>query len=361
MGLTFLVNGSYTQLRAQLGRDHRFIDLNRIEIAAFSASTAAAIVVAWLGGGAWALATMLLVSEVTLAVGVWKMQPWRPSSRPRTLGALMFMPAGAGLSANDGLRYVQRNSDMFLVGRWLGANALGVYGRAAQVAQLPIIYVADPLANLAVSTLRHLHESPDGARRFWRQLVTDLGWVTLPTAAMFACIPRELLSVLLGTRWTPGAEVLIGLSAGVAFIPLQMACGWLFLASGENWRLLAASSFNAAAVVIACLLLRHDGSGAIAAGVGLTTAACAVASLAFIRPADPVTAIDGISAFARPFLAAMFLASALILSFHFCTLGNPFPRLCLGLVVCGMWISIVWLVSPGARAEWRGHFLWAKK
>jgi O-antigen/teichoic acid export membrane protein len=361
MGTTFLINGTYTQLRAQLGREHRFIDLNRVEILAFTTSTAAAIAVAWLGGGAWALATMLLVAECALAIGIWKMQTWRPGPLPAKLSTLAFLPAGASLSTNDALRYVQRNVDLFLVGRWLGAGALGVYGRAAQVAQLPIIYVADPLANLTVSTLRHFQGSPAGARIFWCRLVNDLAWVTLPAAAMFACIPKELLAVLLGARWAPGAPVLLGLSAGVAVLPLQMACGWLFLATGSTRRLLVASSLNAVVVVVACVLLRGADSGGIAAGVGIATALCAAAGVAFIRTSDPVTPGDAIRAFARPFVAAMTLGAALLSAVHFCPWTDLLPRLCLGVGVYVVWMGIVWLVSPGARAEWREHFLWGKR
>jgi PST family polysaccharide transporter len=357
MGITFLINGVHTQLRAQLAREHRFADLNRIEIGAFTSSTAAAIAVAWMGGGAWALATLMLVAEVALAAGAWTKQSWRPGPPPNLLEALVHLPSGASLSANDGLRYVQRNVDQFSVGRWLGAGALGVYGRAAQLAQLPIIYLSDPLGNLAVLTLRNLSGVPEEARTFWKRLVNDLAWITLPAAAMFACIPTEILTVSLGVRWSPGANVLVGLSAGLALLPLQMACGWLFLASGSNSRLLASSAFNAAAVAATCILLRDSSIGGIAKGVGLATAVCASLTVLFIRPTDPVTAKDAFSAFIRPFVAAVGLAAAIISALHFFPETRALPRLCAGLAVCGGWAGIIWILWPDARKEWREHFL----
>lgn len=361
MGITFLMNGAHTQLRAQLGREHRFTELNKIEIGAFTTSTAAAIAVALLGGGAWALATMTIVAEAALAVGAWQTQSWRPGRLPKTFSALSHLPLGASLSANDGLRYIQRNADLFIVGRWLGAGALGVYGRAAQMAQLPIIYLADPLGNLAVSTLRHLSGIPGGARNFWRRLVNDLAWVALPAATMFACMPRELLSVLLGARWIPGADVLVGLSAGTAFLPLQLPCSWLFLATGSRRRLLASSGLNASLVVSICLLLRATNSGGIAMGAGLATAASAIISIAFIRPSDPVTPWDAFSAYLRPFVAAAILAAAMILILHLCPPTRTLLRLYVGLSVCCVWAGLIWLIWPNARKEWREHFLWSRR
>jgi O-antigen/teichoic acid export membrane protein len=357
MGITFLVNGAHTQLRAQLAREHRFTELNHIEIGAFTASTAAAIAVAWMGGGAWALATMLVVAEVAIAAGVWRKQAWRPGPFPRTLGALAFLPVGASLSANDGMRYVQRNIDLFVVGRWLGAGALGVYGRAAQVASLPIVYLADPLANLAVSTLRHLSGTPDGARVFWRRMVNDLAWVTLPTGVIFACVPGELLTILLGARWASGAGVLLGLAAGVALLPLQMACGWLFLAAGSNRRLLISSFVNSAVVIATCALMRDTGTGELAMGVGLANAACAAASVAFIRPSDPVTPADALAAFARPLVATAALGAILLPALHLCSASGALARLGVAAGVCLAWLGAVWLSWPRARAEWREHFL----
>lgn len=361
MGITFLINGGHTQLRAQLAREHRFTDLNHIEIGAFTASTATAIVVAWMGGGAWALATMMLIAEMAIAVGVWRKQAWRPAPFPRSLEFLAFLPVGARLSANDGLRYVQRNIDQFVVGRWLGAGALGVYGRAAQVTSLPIVYLADPLANLAVSTLRHLSGSTDGTRVFWRRMVNDLAWVTLPTAVIFACVPKELLEVLLGARWASGAGVLLGLSVGITLLPVQMACGWLFLATGSSRRLLASSFVNSTVVVVTCALMRNAGMGKLAMGVGLANAACAALSIAFIRPSDPVTPSDVFSALARPLIATAALAVVMLVALNLCGASSALPRLCLGGAVSCAWVGLIWLIWPRARAEWREHFLWARR
>jgi len=356
MGTTFLINGLHTQLRAQLAREHRFGELNRVEIYAFTVSAAAAILVAWLRGGAWALATMMVVAEAAIAVGVWRAQKWRPGGWPSEFNARSLLGFGASLSINDGLRYVSRNTDLFLVGRWLGAGPLGIYGRAAQFASLPVVYVADPLANLAISTLRHLAPSPADARAFWRRIVNGLAWITMPVAAVFACLPGELIGLLLGARWTPGAPVLRGLSPGLALLPLQMACGWMFLAAGTSRRLLAASGLNAGLVVAACLSLRNTGIGGIALGVGLATAAGALFGVAFIRPADPATPGDALSALARPLASAAALAVALVAALHLCGAAGAVQRLSSGVAVCVAWAGVLWIAWPRVRTEWSEHF-----
>jgi O-antigen/teichoic acid export membrane protein len=361
MGVTFLINGGHTQMRAQLAREHRFTDLNHIEIGAFTFSTAAAVAAAWLGGGAWALATMLITAEMALAAGAWRKQSWRPGPLPRTMEAFAFLPTGASLSANDGLRYVQRNIDQFVVGRWLGAGALGVYGRATQVATLPMVYVADPLGSLAVSTLRHLSGAAEGARAFWRRMLNDLAWVTLPAAVIFACVPGDLLQVLLGSRWVSGSGVLLGLAVGMALLPVQMCCGWLFLATGGSRRLLISSSVNCSAVTLTCVLMRNAGAGELALGVGLANVACAGASLALIRSTDPVSPADALSALARPLAAAAALAAAMVLALRLCWLAGALPRLCVSAGASFAWMGAVWFLWPRARAELREHFLWARR
>lgn len=361
MAASFLVNGCHTQLRAQLARDHRFFDLNRIEIGAFTASTAIAIGLAWLGAGAWALVGMVLSSEVAIAIGVWTTQSWRPQSWPSDIGARSLLHSGAGLSANDGLRYAQRNVDMFLVGRWFGAGALGVYGRASQMASLPAIYVGDPLANLAVSSLRHLSVSPAEARAFWRRLVNNLAWITVPAAAVFACLPRELIGVLLGARWTEGAAILRALSIGLCLLPLSLGCGWLFLAGGRNRRLLAWSGLATAMPVAACMALHWEGPARIALGIGVATAASALAAIAFILPSDVVRRGDAILAMARPLLSGAALAGSLALALRFAPYMGMIQRLGVGALVGGAWAAAQWLAWPKTRAEWLDHFLWSRR
>jgi PST family polysaccharide transporter len=360
LGVSFLINGLHTQLRSQMVRDHRFTDLNQVEIGAFTVSTLFAIGVAWLGGGAWAPVSMVVVAEAAVAVGVWSKQAWRPGKFSGVSDALALMPAGISLSGNDVLRYLQRNADSLLVGRWLGAGALGIYGRAVQISSLPVIYLADPLMYLSISTLRHLSESAKDARIFWMRMLTDLSWVMIPTAVIFALLRRDLISVLLGAHWTSGAGVLRGLSIGIAALPLQMVCSWMFIAVGPTRRLLVASSISAAAVCVAAIAARNTGIAGVAYAVGLANLFSGAAALAMLRKSDFVTARDALCAFARPLAGSAVLAVSLALTLR--GIGGTAPvRLAAGVAVSAVWLAVVWLAWPKAREELKEHFLWKSR
>jgi PST family polysaccharide transporter len=361
MAVSFIINGAHTQLRAQLVRDHRFTELNRIEALAFTSSTAIAIGLAWLGAGSWALVSLVLSSEVAIAIGVWAKQSWRPETWRLGLGAAHLLRSGAGLSANDGLRYAQRNVDLFLVGRWFGAGALGVYGRAAQMASLPTIYVGDPLSNLAVSSLRHLSGSPAEAREFWRRLLNSLAWIAVPAAVAFACFPSEIIVVLLGARWASGATILRGLSVGLLALPVGMGCGWVFLAAGPSRRLLAWSSLATALPVAACLLLRTQGTTWIALGMGATSLASSLAGLAFIGSRDIVRPGDAVLAMVRPIASGLVLSALLLLSARLTPGQIPVHRILIAGVAGGTWAAAMWTCWPAVRQEWRQHFLWRRQ
>ena len=358
VGLTFFVNGLHAQLRAQLARDHRFGDLNLIEIGSFTASTAAAIALAWAGAGVWALAALMFVAELGICAGVWARQPWRPSAPLKLDFRGHLLLAGIGLSANDMLRFLQRNADQFLIGRWLGAGPLGIYGRGAQIALLPVIYVFDPLTSLAVSTLRHLLGTPAEARLFWRRILGDLSWIALPAAAVFASMPREIVVVGLGERWRGAAPVLTWLALGVAVLPLQMAFGWLFLAMGGIRRLLACSGLCSLLVVAACLAARGGGIGGIAAGVGLALASGAVIGAVFLGPRDPVRRLDALEAVSAPLAASAVLAAAILGLLRLLPAAGDATRLLCGLAVCALWAGTIVMGFPGVRRQWAGHFLW---
>ena len=356
LAVTFVVNGLHAQLRAQLARERRFGELNRIEIAAFMLSSAAALLAASLGAGCWALVTLPVTAEVVIAVGVWRAQAWRPGRWPARFSPRTSLALGAAISGHEVLRYLQRNTDQFCIGRWFGPSPLGLYGRGAQLVLLPGQYLTDPLAAWVISSLGQAHDAPSAVRTFWCRVVNGLAHLILPMAVVLFCLPWEVLRIAFGPDWTPGAAMLRGISISLLAQPVLAAETWLLIATGHARRLLAWSAVTLVLVAAACLLARPAGPAVLGGAISGVLLLAAFVGAMFILRGLPAGPRDLAAAVARPLLISLVAVTAVLGAFRFVPASGSLVRLILGAAItAGCWAGAC--AMPGVRAELTGHFL----
>ena len=356
LAVTLFLNGLHAQLRAQLGREGRFGELNRIEVLAFVVSSGAALVAAAWGAGFWALAVLPITAELVIATGIWRAQSWRPGAWPRGFSPRAALGFGVGISGHEMLRYLQRNADQFFVGRWFGPGALGLYGRGGQLVVLPGQYVCDPLASWVITTLSRDAHDPATARLFLRRVLNGLTHLVLPLAVVLFCLPAEILRTAFGPAWVGGAGMLRGLSIALVAQPLLVAETWVLLAGGHSRRLVAWSGCTLLAVILACVLSLSSGPVALSAAVSGAMVFSAVGGTAFALAGLPIGARDIFTAVVRPMAGALFAVVATSGVLALIPAAHVFARLATG-VAC---TAAAWALActwPDFRRDLTQHFL----
>jgi PST family polysaccharide transporter len=137
VAIGFLINGASVQHSALLQREMRFTALAWIDVGALTISTAVAIGSAKLGFGYWALVAMTLCLPLASAVGLWLSSGWIPGRPHKGVGIRSMMRFGGALTLNGLVMYVASNFEKVLLGRFWGAETLGIYGRAYQLIRIP--------------------------------------------------------------------------------------------------------------------------------------------------------------------------------------------------------------------------------
>lgn len=173
---------------------------------------AVAVGLALLGHGAWSLVWGALVQTVLAASA--QLAVVRHSVRPllarRELADLSYF--GFGSTLNACLSYVALNGDNFVVGRWIGAASLGLYGRAYALMNLPYTFFASVMTSVLFPAFAQVQGEPARLRRAYL-LVTQLtAMVAGPAMGLLAIAAPHLVSSLYGPQWT-----------GVV-VPLQILC-----------------------------------------------------------------------------------------------------------------------------------------
>ena len=181
-GTVFLFNGLSAQHGALISRQMRFATQARIDLTALTASSAVGVVMAFLGWRYWSLVGMGLISAILTSAGVLLAVPWAPGPPRRGVGVRSILRFGGLATCNSFLVYLAWNAQNILLGRFWGAHVLGLYGRAFQLATLPVEQFSSTLSVVAISGLSAIQDDAHRLSRSFLRGYSLLVSATIPIA-----------------------------------------------------------------------------------------------------------------------------------------------------------------------------------
>lgn len=174
---------------------------------------------------------------------------------------------GGGLTGRRLANALAQGVDNVVVGRWLGAEALGLYGRAYQLTSVPIAVLGSSLGAVLLPVMSRVQDERARLAGAYRRSAAVLALMSLPAAAAVVVLAPELVALLLGSAWHGAVVPLQVLAPGIFFrlsfqIPdaIAAATGAIYPSA---WR----QAFYAAAVLAGAVLGQHWGLFGVAAGV----------------------------------------------------------------------------------------------
>ncbi|MER9326503.1 lipopolysaccharide biosynthesis protein [Mesorhizobium sp. M0488] len=198
----FFFQGASMVALAAAQRALRFRWLALVDACAFAMGyVVAGPVLAWLGFGIWALVGALLIQQfirmVVLVAG--QPHPMRPLLERRAILELLYF--GSGFTIARVCNYLATQADRVVVGRWLGADALGLYGLSSQLMTTPAVIVGQVLDRVLFPTMALVQEQPARLARAYRSAVAGCALLVLPASVVVAIVAPELVAVILGRGW----------------------------------------------------------------------------------------------------------------------------------------------------------------
>ncbi|MGH8142013.1 MAG: lipopolysaccharide biosynthesis protein [Steroidobacteraceae bacterium] len=255
LALSFPLASLGTVHQALLERDSRFSTVAGIEMLSSSVGLGVAILAAALGAGAYSIALQTVVVAGLSSLQFWRASPWRPRRAGALLRELRSIWHFSGpLVGFNLINYLGRNADAMIIGRLLGAVALGPYSMAYRLMLFPVqnfTYVANR-ALFPVYSRRQ--DSDQGVRELYLRTLGVIASITAPLMAGTLALRYPLVQVLMGPKWGLTAAVLTWL-APVGFIQSLASCsGAIYMARGRT-RLLMATGAAGSALMISSFLL----------------------------------------------------------------------------------------------------------
>jgi len=254
LSFTFLLTGSMVQHQALLARQMRFRALALIDVMALGIGFAIACISAWVGFGYWALVAQQLTYAGSGLVLTWCTSKWRPVRPTRNSGVGSMVRFGAHLTIADFVGQASLNSDSILIGRFFGAEPLGLYTRANVLLARPIQQVISPINAVLIPVLSRLRSDPERYRRSYMRAYDTLALFIFSFTATSLVLAKPLVLVILGPRWKDAIPLFSAFTLVAISGPLSIICAWIYESQGRGQDQLR-NHFLTGAVTIASYLI----------------------------------------------------------------------------------------------------------
>jgi O-antigen/teichoic acid export membrane protein len=319
LALSFVVTSLGTTQTALLTRAMSFRQLEIRLMAGTVAGAAVGIGVALAGYGPWAIvAQHLTVASVSTTL-LWVVSPWRPRwsfswSSLRTLGGFSVNVFGQRF-----LYYLHANADKLLIGRFLGAPALGAYALAYNVVLVPFSRIGVPVAEVLFPAFARLQDERDRMVRAWIRATRLVATAAVPALLGLIAVAPDFVKAVLGERWLDAAPV-IQLLAWVGLLQsLQTLNGSILQALDRTGTLLRYSVVFFLAHLCAFVVGLRWGIIGVAAGYAISSSIVEplfgwlTARALGVSPLTLLRALSGVLQASAVMLAAVIGARALLI------------------------------------------------
>lgn len=222
--LGMIIGGSQLVSNGLMMKELRFKELCIFNAVAAVVGAIFTLLFAWLGWRYWALIFGGMAGGIVRTALVFWARPhayalprWKSVRHPLAFGRHCVVSS----VASD----VYESLDNFIAGRVLGAAALGLYGMAWTLANLPMEKVTSMVTTVIASYLAAIKDDLGALRRYIRNLTESIALLTFPGCVGLGIIAHEFVPVVLGHKWlgmTGPLQVLsiyAGLRSVVALIP----------------------------------------------------------------------------------------------------------------------------------------------
>ena len=169
-----------------------------------------AVALAIMGFGVWALVIAKLVEAVFDLVVPYLVTSYRPALRFSVPVAREMFGYGMNIVLSQVLIFAITNVDDLFVGRLLGVAALGIYGTAYLLSNLPATNITGLINQVMFPAFTKINEDITYFRRTFFRTVHYVSLLTIPVAIITMAFAADFVAVLGPVKW------------GAAVVPIQL-------------------------------------------------------------------------------------------------------------------------------------------
>jgi PST family polysaccharide transporter len=355
----FVLTASGVQHRALLQRRMQFVSLGIIDSLSLLLGVTVGMALGFAHLGYWSLVGMTLTIPAAQSLCVWIKSPWLPGLPRRRCGVWSMLHFGGTVTLNTLVVYVAYNADKILLGRFCGADAVGIYNRAQTLINLPTQQINGAIGSVAIPTLSRLQSDQPRLKRYFLQGYGLVLSATIPITLACLLFARELILLLLGPKWVDAVPIFRVLAPTALALALINPFGWLLFAKGQTRRSLLMAFLILPLLLLAYFAGLKYGPTGVAAAYSIMMTLLIAPLILWAKRGSAVATKDVFHAIRKPAVACLLAgAAALGGNLLFRNALGTLARLGCGLVILSVaygWVLLFALGQKGFYLDLLGH------
>jgi O-antigen/teichoic acid export membrane protein len=194
----------------------------------------AALVAAYQDYGLWALVIQQVVTALLTTIALWLVFPFRPKFIFSLKRLKLHLKFGLPMVGTQSVNYWSRNADNLLIGRFLGADVLGIYSRAYSIMMLPLSRVSGVISSVMFPSLSIIQDDLARVKKIYLKMSRVIAFFTFPIVGMLIVVAEPFVKLVLGEQWIGMVPVLQILSIVGALQSVATLNGNIYMSQGKT-------------------------------------------------------------------------------------------------------------------------------
>ncbi len=191
------------------------------------------IVLALLGMGAWSLVIAQVAGASLAVVALWWVMPWRPAWQFDRQYARPLLGYGTNIVAVNGLGTFINQVDYLVIGRVLGAAALGVYTLAFRIPELLVKDFCANAGQVIFPAYAKIRDDMAALSQGFLVTMRYMSMITVPVAFGLAAVSRPLVLTFFTDKWAEAIPVLSAIALYTLIRSITFNIGDVYKAQGR--------------------------------------------------------------------------------------------------------------------------------
>lgn len=345
IGFVFILTTMSLVQKALLEKEMQFERVIKIETTALTISSILGILGAVNDLGVYSFIVMALSNAAILTLGLWMNSHWFPSFEFSFANIKKVWSYSVNLTGSTIINYFARQADHFLIGKFIGSGALGLYSVAYKIMLYPLENVSRVIVRVLFPAFSELKQDNERFKQVYVKAITYIALITFPLMGGVFAVADHFVSVVFGDKWSQMTVILMILVPIGLMQSIVTTVGSVYMAKGSTNLMFKIGLLNAFVTVLSFIV-------GVSFGLEGIAIAYAVANLVMLYPNLKVCwrqidlgVYEGLSKLSPFFISSILMSlSVYLLGLWMASLQTPEILLLILQIVAGVALYLGFIV-----------------